>query len=317
VKLLKDLFKTYTACLIKITLSLLKNMPMISSMTGYGKATAEGCGKKILIEVRTLNSRQLDLSVRLPQQYREFEPEIRALASSMLERGKADITLTEEKNGDEGGYSVHAAAVRRHFTQLKDLAKELGVHDDSVILGSVLRMPDILSASGDSLCAELKDVVMSAVTEALNACCEFRRSEGQAMAADLSSRCSKILALLEDVSPLESGRRETIESRLMNGFAEFGAKENQDRDRFEQELIYYIEKMDFSEEKVRLRKHCDYFLATMKENSSGRKLGFISQEMGREINTLGSKAYDAGIQKIVVCMKDELEKLREMLLNVL
>ena len=290
---------------------------MIKSMTGFGKAACMVSGKKITIEIRSLNSRQLDLSVRLPQWLREFESEIRSMAAGMIERGKADLSFSEERDGGEGAYVLNQEAAKKHFNEILPLAESLGIEGKEQIFAAILRFPDILKSPEDVPDEALKSSLLNTLGLALVQLDQFRISEGKALWADLLNRTEKISALLVEVEPFEKERIAGIRQKLSTAMAELADKNMADPSRLEQELIFYLEKMDFTEEKVRLKKHCSYFLSTAEEESPGRKLGFIAQEMGREINTLGSKAANANIQQLVVCMKDELEKIKEQLMNVL
>lgn len=285
-------------------------------MTGYGKAVCELPNKKVTIEIRSLNSRQLDLNFRVPSQYRDKESELRSLISKSLERGKIDFGIFLEASGENGSNTINQTLAMEYYRELKKLSETTGEkHND--ILGLVMRMPDVLKQDRTAPDEDEWKVVMNSVIEAIAAFNKFRDDEGKTLAQEFESRIGIIQNKLKTVTDLDPQRIAAVRERLNKYLAENIPAADVDKNRFEQELIYYIEKLDITEEKLRLQTHCDYFLNTMKEPSSGRKLGFIGQEIGREINTIGSKANDAAIQKHVVEMKDELEKIKEQLLNVL
>ena len=291
---------------------------MIRSMTGYGKAECTLPRKKLAIEIRSLNSKQMDASVRVPSLYKEKELEIRQMIAAELERGKVECTLFLELNGEEGPAVINEPVVRKYYDQLYRISGELGLESSLELLGMVMRMPDALRTEKAELGEEEWEAVRSGLREALGKVQQFRNDEGKALEKDLKERVESISARLAQVDRYEEERIRQIRERIGNNLAAFLARDEVDQNRFEQELIFYLEKLDISEEKVRLSKHCSYFLETMaEERAVGKKLGFISQEMGREINTLGSKANHAGIQKLVVEMKDELERIKEQVLNVL
>lgn len=291
-------------------------------MTGYGKASAETDGKTISVEVRTLNSKQLDINARIPQVFREKELEIRIAIGRVLERGKVDFNLTSDSDAEISGSSINKALARQYHREILELAEELKAPVGDDLISSILKMPDVLRSDKESLGDEEWTAVKEAIDEALSQADRFRLEEGQLLEADMQKRIGLILSLLESVGPYEQARIRNLRERFERNSSEFIATrpgmENFDENRFEQEIFWYLERLDITEEKVRLKKHCDYFLETLKGNeSNGRKLGFITQEIGREINTLGSKASDADIQQIVVRMKDELEKIKEQLGNIL
>jgi uncharacterized protein (TIGR00255 family) len=291
-------------------------------MTGYGKASAELPGKKLLIEIKSLNSKGIDLSVKLPGAFREKEMEIRTLLSQRLNRGKIELYVSAEKSPDTTSYSINKPVFLLYYTELKSLLSELKEEDQGRLLPAILKIPDVLQNEK----AEFEETDWTKIAEgienALVSVEEFRSAEGYILETDLRVRVQLILDLLNSIVPFEENRLNDIRDRIRNGFQNVVQSDmlptKPDENRFEQELIYYIERLDITEEKVRLKKHCDYFMETLDEQTSqGKKLGFVCQEIGREINTIGSKANDAGIQKIVVQMKDELEKIKEQLLNIL
>lgn len=290
---------------------------MIKSMTGFGRTTLDVSGKSVTIEIRTLNSKQLDLNTRIAPLFRNNENEIRALIAHELERGKIDFTLTLDKNA-AAAVSVNADLAKSYYDTLTALSKELQNPVESDIFMQVLRMPDVVSTPTEDLSEELWNTVFDAIQQTCNQVNDFRVTEGATLAKDFEKRIRLIRDMIDEVTPLEENRIAVLRAKFEKGIAELGSKVQFDPNRMEQEIFFYIEKLDITEEKVRLRKHCDYFLETMAEpQANGKKLGFIVQECGREINTLGSKSNDFQIQQIVVRMKDELEKLKEQLANIL
>lgn len=290
---------------------------MLKSMTGFGKGSASMEGKTINIEIRTLNSKQFDLNLRIPAILREKESEIRAILIKAIERGKVEVNVGIDYTGSELPASINRPLAKAYYNELKELAFELDAPAND-LLSIVMKLPDVTrqlhEETSDSEWAE----IFSAFGTALNQLDEFRIHEGELLGRDFAARIRNIMNLLTLVEPYEAARNIQLRDKLRNGFAEFADNNTFDSNRFEQELIYYFEKLDITEEKVRLLKHCHYFLETLNEKeANGRKLNFVSQEIGREINTLGSKASDAGIQKLVVQMKDELEKIKEQLANIL
>lgn len=291
---------------------------MIQSMTGYGKATVTLSDKKVHVEVKSLNSKSMDLSTRIAPAYREKEIEIRGEIAKKLERGKVDFSLWVEKEGTEAATPIHIELAKGYYNQMRSLAKELHVELPSDWLSILVRMPDVLAKTdaqelSDEEWAEAHRAVESAI-EQLTA---FRRQEGDALEQKFREKISNLYQLLESITPYEENRIEKIKARIIDGLAKIKDVEY-DKNRMEQELIYYIEKLDINEEKQRLSNHLDYFLQTLENGKGqGKKLGFIAQEMGREINTLGSKSNQAEMQKIVVQMKDELEQIKEQVLNVM
>lgn len=291
---------------------------MVRSMTGFGRSTLELPEKNISIELRSLNSKQFDANLRLPPLYREKEADLRILLNNKLERGKIELSINIDKNGESGAYQFNRELARQYFHEMKALADELGLSMNDEVINALARMPDVLKAEQPSLSDEEWIKVSAAVEEAIQNLIDFRQQEGGALGKDLENRTKVIERLLDDILPLEEIRIKNLRVRLLKQLEESFPQGTADMNRFEQELIYYIEKIDITEEKVRLKKHCQYFIEVLSgPGSNGKKLGFISQEMGREINTIGSKANDADIQKIVVLMKDELEKIKEQLFNIL
>jgi uncharacterized protein (TIGR00255 family) len=290
----------------------------MKSMTGYGKATCELPDKKVTIEVKSVNSKQLDLNIKLPAMFRDKETEVRSLISKQLERGKIDCYINLEQTHTAGNFSLNKEQAARYHEEIKQLSAELALPMPEDILPLLVRMPDVVKTPVEELNDDEWAVIYKDVEKAVHLMDEFRLNEGNVLKNDMAQRVSLIQQGIQRIEPFEKDRILQIRQRIQANIAAAIAPDKIDNNRLEQELIYFLEKMDFTEEKVRLQKHCTYFLETMKEEASnGRKLGFITQEIGREINTLGSKANDSNIQKIVIEMKDELEKIREQLLNVL
>jgi len=291
---------------------------MIKSMTGYGKAIAETPQKKITIEIKSLNSKQLDLNTKLPWLYKEKEPEIRNLVSQKLDRGKIDLTIYFDMLDEEVATVINKSAVKSYYRQFEDIASELKINLDDQIFTAIMKLPDTLKTDKQELPEEEWEIVKSKIIESISLLDQYRIEEGNSIMNDLKKCIGKIMSMLQSVETFENGRITKVRERLISLLEENVGRENVDKNRFEQELIFYLEKYDINEEKVRLRTHCDYFLETINTSSpNGKILNFITQEIGREINTIGSKANDASIQKLVVMMKDELEKIKEQTLNVL
>lgn len=292
---------------------------MIKSMTGYGRAERHTDQRKITVEIKSLNSKQLDLSTRIPSIYREKEYEIRNTVSKAVGRGKVDLFVTVENiaGAKTAGGSINKGLFKTYYTQLVELQRELGDQNATEpLITTVLRLPDVMQTEAVVVSDQEWQALTDAVNEAVDNLNKFRIQEGEVLIKDLLKRIDTIQELAAQIIPLEGERIETVRTRLMENLK--ALQVNVDSNRFEQEIIYYLEKFDITEEKVRLKQHCDYFRTVAGESEGvGRKLGFIAQEMGREINTTGSKANHAGIQKIVVRMKDELEKIKEQLLNLL
>ncbi len=291
---------------------------MIKSMTGYGKSVLELPNKKLTIEIKTLNSKQTDINTRIPSLYKEKELEIRSLISSQLERGKIDLNLYMENTGEATNYTINRPLARAYYEELKQVASEINQQHYNSYLPVVIKMPEVLRPEIEKLNEEEWKKLERCIIDALIMVDEYRTGEGKNLYGEFIKRIELIKNLLEDIRPFEKSRIENLREKLFRNVNETIDDNQIDKNRFEQELIYYIEKIDITEEKVRLKSHCDYFLETLDEPvSMGKKLTFISQEIGREINTLGSKANDAEIQRIVVQMKDELEKIKEQLYNIL
>ncbi|WP_188461969.1 YicC/YloC family endoribonuclease [Bizionia arctica] len=285
---------------------------MIHSMTGYGKSVLQLPTKKITIEVKSLNSKNLDLNARMPSIYREKELSLRKLIASELERGKIDFSIYVEITGEETTTQVNKTVIKQYIKQLKDIVDG----DETELLKMAVRFPDALSTERDDIDEDEWVTILQEIKVALKNIAIYRLDEGKALEADFKVRLENIESLLEQIITMDPERIEGVRERLRKGVDDL--KEKVDENRFEQELVFYIEKFDITEEKVRLKNHLDYFNSALNsDDSNGKKLAFIGQEMGREINTIGSKSNYAPMQKLVVQMKDELEKIKEQLLNVL
>ena len=292
---------------------------MIQSMTGYGKAVVALGDKKINVEIKSLNSKSLDLSARICPLFREKEMEIRQMISKALERGKVDFSLWIEKDAASEATPINKALMKNYYMQVCDIVATTGIPQPQDIFATLLRMPDVMTKTEvEELSDEEWDVATQAINEAMTQLVDFRRQEGAALEKKFLEKIDNIEALLHAIEPYEKIRVEKIRSRIIDGLASIPEVEY-DKNRLEQELIYYIEKLDISEEKQRLANHLKYFRETIEEDGRGvgKKLGFIAQEMGREINTTGSKSNHAEMQNVVVKMKDELEQIKEQVLNVL
>ncbi len=290
---------------------------MLKSMTGFGKCTASLPGKTITIEIKSLNSKQLDLNIKLPPVFREKEPDIRNMISKNLERGKIELTGTVDYTDNELPSIVNSSLVKGYYKDLKQLSDELGAENVD-LFSIIMKIPDVLKPSKDVLTEEEWVPARQCIENAIQQLDEFRQHEGAHLSEDFMSRIITIKSLQNDLGQFEEERNHNFREKLRISVEEFTANNSLDANRFEQEIIYYLEKLDITEEKVRLQKHLDYFMNTLGEpESAGRKLSFVTQEIGREINTIGSKANDANIQRIVVQMKDELEKIKEQLANIL
>lgn len=291
---------------------------MILSMTGFGKSVVSLAGKKITAEIKSLNSKQLDLLVKLPQSYREKELELRNEVSRSLERGKVELFVTTELSEETSAVNINIPIVSSYKSQIEKLSEELSLPLPNDWYATLLRLPDVMkSDSSDVVADEEYDALFKTVNQAINALMDFRKQEGDRLYNFFAEKISNIRKLLSEVEPYEKERVEKIKARIQDSLSKLDAVDY-DRNRLEQELIYYIEKLDINEEKLRLTNHLDYFMETLDNgHGQGKKLGFISQEMGREINTLGSKSNHAEMQRIVVKMKDELEQIKEQVLNVM
>jgi uncharacterized protein (TIGR00255 family) len=291
---------------------------MIKSMTGYGLASTDHNNMKFAVEIKSLNSKFLELNLKLPRSFSDKELFLRNVCSKDIERGKVSVAINIER-GEENlkGATINAALLSKYYRQLEAINADLGANSSN-LLQAALNFPEVISYTDEEVNEQDWEVLHSTFTKALKSFNEFRLAEGNVLKTDLELRIKNILQFFSEVEVLEPLRIPQIRSRLNQFLEDNIGKINVDQNRLEQELIYYIDKLDITEEKIRLRSHCDYFTETLKsKDANGKKLGFISQEIGREINTMGAKANDAQIQQLVVGMKEELEKIKEQLLNVL
>lgn len=291
---------------------------MLYSMTGFGRAEETVNGRQVVVEIKSLNGKQFEVGTKLPPILRSYELDIRNLLNSILLRGSIDFNIAIRQDGAARPMTINTALATYYYEGMRQIARQLEIEQDN-ILSTLMRMPEVVVPDQDVLPVDEWEQVQLVIKNAALHLMDHRKSEGAALARDLSSKIRNIEQLLDRVLPLESQRTDKIRNKLNNSLRELGGNANIDANRLEQELIYYIERMDFSEEKTRLKQHCSYFHSVMELNevSKGKKLGFILQEIGREINTLGAKANDADIQQLVIGMKDELEKAKEQVLNVL
>ena len=289
---------------------------MIQSMTGYGKAELNLTNANFTIEVRSLNSKQIDANVKMSSVYRDKEIGLRKLLSEKLKRGKIELSIWRESSESNAKYSLNTELIKEYFAQIEGLASELNLNSKD-IMSSLLKMPEVLVKGEEKANDNEWNEIAKGIDIAIENILQFRMEEGKKLAEDITARITALSRLLTEILPFGKSRIEKVKKSLADKLAEIDTK-NIDENRFEQELIYYLEKQDITEEQVRLDAHLSYFLETMKTGSpNGKKLGFIGQEIGREINTIGSKSSDSEMQKIVVQMKDELEKIKEQLLNIL
>ncbi|EFR57159.1 TIGR00255 family protein [Alistipes sp. HGB5] len=295
----------------------LTSAAMVKSMTGFGKGEAALQNKKITVEIRSLNSKQLDLGLRLPAVYRQSEYEIRNIIARTIQRGKVDVFVTVESQAVETPARINKEVFREYLHQMTDTLAFAGIDADyDAIVPVIMRLPEVISTETESISDEEHAALIAATEAAAARLDAFRMQEGAILIADLLGRVDRIESYKEEVVPFEKARTETIKARILDNLEKLQA--DVDRNRLEQEMIFYLEKLDITEEKVRLANHCRYFREVAAgEEGAGRKLGFIAQEMGREINTMGSKANESNIQILVVKMKDELEKIKEQVLNIL
>lgn len=290
---------------------------MALSMTGYGKAIAELPNKKVTIEIKSLNSKQFDLFTRLPLIYREKEIALRNTLANKLERGKVDLSVNVEVISKNVSSKIDHQVVGQYYREISNMASELNIAPPQEWFSVLLRLPDVMKQETESLDESEWNTIEEAINQAVKEVITFRKQEGEMLTRVLTEKTQLIRSLLAEVEPFETERIETIKNRIYDGLRNLEGVDY-DKNRFEQEMIYYIEKLDVNEEKTRLAHHLDYFTETLNETrSQGKKLGFIAQEIGREINTLGSKSNQSGMQRIVVQMKDELEQIKEQILNIL
>lgn len=288
---------------------------MVLSMTGFGKATGTFEGKKIVVEIRSLNSKSLDLSLRTIPNYKEKELEIRTLVANKLERGKVEVNISLENTGESKNYTINKSLAQAYYQDIKETAELVG-EPTTDLFQYLFRIPEIYSNSKDDLSEDEVILLYQLINDACDQLTDFRKKEGEELRKDFEQNIQAIDHLLLEVPKYENERIDIVRERMRAGLEKI-SQQKIDENRFEQELIFYIEKMDVSEEKMRLKNHLDYFTETLDSLASGKKLGFITQEIGREINTLGSKSYHVEMQKLVVQMKDYLEKIKEQVLNTL
>lgn len=291
---------------------------MIKSMTGYGKAECELASRKITVEIKSLNSKQLDINSRFSSTYREKDLEVRRILSEQLIRGKIDFSLYCEQLGDSSSAAINKPVVLSYYHQMEDIYSELNIPISELAVQTIMRLPDAVKIDHSELDETEWAIILKTISDAIRQVQQFRIQEGLALEADIISHIDRIIELKNKVEPFEEERIERVKNRLNDALKDLSGNVQADQNRFEQELIFYLEKLDINEEKVRLENHCQYFVETLNDdNETGKKLGFIAQEIGREINTMGSKANHSDIQKLVIQMKDELEKIKEQTLNIL
>jgi len=292
---------------------------MLLSMTGFGSASGSYLNRTISIEIRSLNSKFTDLRYKIPPSYREKEAELRKIVTTRGKRGKIELTIDVVSPEIDNDYSLNQNLYRKYFNELPQLNKDMGLDNQTGLTEAILRIPNVIDSAKSGLDPEEWKSAQQLLKKALDNFMSFRTTEGKAMEEDCQKRIENILSSLEQVTPFENERVSKLRQRINQNIEEYIGKDKIDANRFEQEILYYMEKIDITEEKVRLKQHCKYFLEEMGNSKElkGRKLNFIGQEIGREINTLGSKANDSNIQKLVVHMKDELEKIKEQVLNTI
>ncbi len=291
---------------------------MIKSMTGYGKAHCQIEEISVSIEVKSLNGKTLDINLKIPALFKNREQEIRSMVSRRLIRGKIEFSISTNGQNNALGFALNKALLEKYYHELKDFADKAGAPVQDNLIPAILRLPEVVQYEARELSTDAWESMLKHIDRVLQDCDQYRISEGAHLKADLEERIKTISGLLEEIPPLEKHRIKTLKQRLMKSLEALKDIPAPDPNRFEQEVMYYLEKLDVTEEMVRLKKHLHYFSDTMTEpGAGGKKLGFITQEIGREINTIGSKANDAAIQKVVVEMKDELEKIKEQLMNIL
>jgi conserved hypothetical protein TIGR00255 len=291
---------------------------MIKSMTGYGKAECELPHKKVTVEIKSLNSKQLDVNTRISGIFREKDIEIRRTISDRLIRGKIDFILYVESLGDETNSNINSAVVKSYYSQLTVISNELGLPADERLLQVIMGLPDAVKTEREELEESEWEQITKTIEKAIAGLDKFRKQEGQILKTDIVQNIEQITQLLDQIEPFEKERVAKVKERIYEGLKELSSTEQVNENRLEQEMIFYLEKLDVNEEKVRLRNHCSYFLQTLElDEAVGKKLGFIAQEIGREVNTLGSKANHSEMQKLVILMKDALERIKEQSLNIL
>lgn len=290
---------------------------MTHSMTGFGKSEVTIGHLHVNIEIRSLNSKFLDLTLKIPTVFKEIDSLLRSLLKNELKRGKVELTIHYEKINPISKITINKEQLKNYYNQLKEISTELDNQNDKDFMGFALKLPEVIQHQKETVDKQSNEILINAVKEACRDLNSFREKEGESLQKELLNYINSILDNLIKINPFEKERLPKVKERLLNSIDELNLKSQIDEKRLEQELIYYAEKLDLTEEKVRLKEHCSHFMEILPEKNSGKKLGFITQEMGREINTLGSKAHHLSIQKLVVEMKDELEKIKEQVLNIL
>ena len=290
---------------------------MTHSMTGFGKSEVTIGHLHVNIEIRSLNSKFLDLNLKIPTVFKEIDSSLRSIVKNDLKRGKVELAIHYEKINSSSKITINKEQLKNYYNQLKEISTELNNQNDNDFMGYALKLPEVIQHQKETIDKQSNEILINAVKEACEDLNSFRKKEGESLQKELLNYVNYILDNLTKINPFEKERLPKVKQKLLRSIEELNLKSQIDEKRLEQELIYYAEKLDLTEEKVRLKEHCIHFKETLKEMNSGKKLGFITQEMGREINTLGSKAHHISIQKIVVEMKDELEKIKEQVLNIL
>jgi len=290
---------------------------MIHSMTGFGKSEVTIGHLHINIEIRSLNSKFLDLTLKIPTVFKEIDSSLRSVIKNELKRGKIELAIHYEKINSNSKITINKEQLKNYYNQLKEISAELNNQNNEDFMGYALKLPDVIQHQKETIDKQSNEILINAVKQACKDLNSFREKEGESLHKELLNYVNSILNNLAKINPFEKERLPKVKQKMLRSVEELNLKSQIDEKRLEQELIYYAEKLDLSEEKVRLKEHCIHFMETLKEINSGKKLGFITQEMGREINTLGSKANHLSIQKIVIEMKDELEKIKEQVLNIL
>ena len=290
---------------------------MTHSMTGFGKSEVTIGHLHVNIEIRSLNSKFLDLTLKIPTVFKEIDSSLRSIIKNELNRGKIELAIHYEKINSSSKITINKEQLKNYYNQLKEISTELNNQNDKDFMGYALKLPEVIQHQKETVDKQSNEILINAVKQACKALKSFREKEGESLQKELLNYVNSIQDNLAKINPFEKERLPKVKQKLLRSVEELNLKSQIDEKRLEQELIYYAEKLDLTEEKVRLKEHCIHFMETIKEMNSGKKLGFITQEMGREINTLGSKAHHLSIQKIVVEMKDELEKIKEQALNIL
>ena len=290
---------------------------MTHSLTGFGKSEVTIGHLHVNIEIRSLNSKFLDINLKIPTVFKEIDSSLRTIIKNDLTRGKVELSIHYEKINSSSRITINKEQLKNYYSQLKEISTELNNQNDKDFMGYALKLPEVIQHQKETVDKQSNETLINAVKEACEDLNSFREKEGESLQKELLNYVNSILVNLTKIDPFEKERLPKVKQKLFRSVEELNLKSQIDEKRLEQELIYYAEKLDLTEEKIRLKEHCSYFLETLKEKNSGKKLGFITQEMGREINTLGSKANHLSIQKIVVEMKDELEKIKEQVLNIL